>query len=267
MGSDLFGSFAEGTCAALVVAANSQELRQSWASLMFPLCVSSVGILVCIVCSFLATDISPVRKEEDVEKVLKVQLAATSAVLTVLLYPLAHSFLPASFKIMEVTCDPVKAYLCVIVGLWAGCLIGFITEYYTSHSYEPVREVARSCKTGAATNIIYGLALGYKSAIIPIMLLAGTTFLSFTLAGMYGVALAALGMLGTLATCLSIDVYGPVCDNAGGMAEMAEYPGEVRDVTDALDAAGNTTAAIGKGFAIGSAALVSLALFGGFLSR
>ena len=100
---------------------------------------------------------------------------------------------------------------------------------------------------GAATNIIYGLALGMKSAILPIFLIAGTVFMSFELVGMYGVAMAALGMLGTLATCLSIDVYGPVCDNAGGIAEMSEFPESVRDKTDALDAAGNTTAAIGKG--------------------
>merc|ERR1711924_386935 len=123
------------------------------------------------------------------------------------------------------------------------------------------------CESGAATNIIYGLALGYLSCIIPIVLLAINVFVAFSLCGMYGVALAALGMLGTLATCLSIDVYGPIADNAGGLAEMAEFPSFVRDKTDALDAAGNTTAAIGKGFAIGSAALVSLALFGGFVSR
>lgn len=127
--------------------------------------------------------------------------------------------------------------------------------------------MANSCETGAATNIIYGLALGYKSVIIPVTLLAIVVWVSFTLLDMLGVALAALGMLSTLATCLSIDVYGPVCDNAGGIAEMAELPQEVRDVTDALDAAGNTTAAIGKGFAIGSACLVGLALFGAFVKR
>lgn len=111
------------------------------------------------------------------------------------------------------------------------------------------------------------MALGYLSCIIPIVLLAINVFVSFQLCGMYGVSLAALGMLGTLCTCLSIDVYGPIADNAGGLAEMAEFPSFVREKTDALDAAGNTTAAIGKGFAIGSAALVSLALFGGFVSR
>lgn len=158
-------------------------------------------------------------------------------------------------------------YICIVAGLWGGCAIGFITEYYTSHSYQPVRDVARASETGAATNIIYGLALGYQSAIIPVVIISFIIFTSFKFAGMYGVALAALGMLSTLATCLAIDVYGPISDNAGGIAEMCELPSEVRDKTDALDAAGNTTAAIGKGFAIGSAALVSLALFGAFVTR
>ena len=146
-------------------------------------------------------------------------------------------------------------------------IIGFITEYYTSHSYFPVRELARSTETGAATNIIYGLALGYKSTIVPVCVLAFGVWLSFSLMDMYGVALCALGMLGTLSTCLTIDVYGPICDNAGGIAEMAGMPDDVREKTDALDAAGNTTAAIGKGFAIGSAALVSLALTAAFVTR
>merc|ERR1740130_1841052 len=203
--------------------------------------------------------------------------------MTALLYPVASASLPADYYVLiagspngtEFSLDskfykhgtPIAACVCVWAGLWAGCLIGFVTEYYTSHSYEPVREVAQSCETGAATNIIYGLALGYKSNIIPTCLIAFSVYESFSLAGMYGVALAALGFLGTLATCLSIDVYGPVCDNAGGIAEMAELASAVRDKTDALDAAGNTTAAIGKGFAIGGAALVSLALFGGFVTR
>merc|ERR1712166_854415 len=186
---------------------------------------------------------------------------------------MATGYLPPTFHIGGTTpghtwnVTPAQAYTCVASGLWGGCIIGFVTEYYTSHSYEPVREVAQSCETGAATNIIYGLALGYKSNIIPTCLIAFSVYESFSLAGMYGVALAALGFLGTLATCLSIDVYGPVCDNAGGIAEMAELHPSVREKTDALDAAGNTTAAIGKGFAIGSAALVSLALFGAFVTR
>mmetsp|Transcript_9526 Transcript_9526/g.12368 ORF Transcript_9526/g.12368 Transcript_9526/m.12368 type:complete len:771 (-) Transcript_9526:124-2436(-) len=273
MGSDLFGSFAEASCAALVVAHSSQDLVDAgWRALMFPLMISALGIFVCLVTSFLATHISPVRTEHDVEKVLKVQLGVTTILMTAFLYPVADWALPKDFEITNVSEDiikgsPIKACVCVWMGLWAGCLIGFITEYYTSHSYQPTREVAQACETGAATNIIYGLALGYKSVALPVVLLALVVYVTFTLLDMFGVALAALGMLGTLATCLSIDVYGPVCDNAGGIAEMAELPEDVREKTDALDAAGNTTAAIGKGFAIGSACLVGLALFGAFIKR
>jgi len=154
----------------------------------------------------------------------------------------------------------------VCCGLWSGMVIGFITEYFTSNRFSPVKEVAEACKTGAATNIIFGLALGYKSVIIPVFCLAVTIFVSYSLAGMFGIAVAALGILSTLPISLTIDAYGPICDNAGGIAEMAGFPEEVREKTDALDAAGNTTAAIGKGFAIGSAALVSLALFGAFVT-
>jgi len=167
----------------------------------------------------------------------------------------------------SLTTSSVKIYGCVISGLWSGLLIGYITEYFTSHAYSPVRDVAKACETGAATNIIYGLALGYKSAIIPVMALAVTICLSSSLAGTYGIAVAALGILSTMCTGLAIDAYGPISDNAGGIAEMAELGPNIRQLTDALDAAGNTTAAIGKGFAIGSAALVSLALFGAFTTR
>merc|ERR1719161_2934717 len=152
----------------------------------------------------------------------------------------------------------------VLAGLWAGFIIGIATEYYTSHSYSPVRQIAESQKTSAATGIIFGLALGYNSCTIPTLCLGAVIVSSFLFCGMFGIALGALGMLSTLTMSLTIDGFGPIADNAGGLAEMAELPPEVRDRTDALDAAGNTTAAIGKGFAIGSAALVSLALFGAF---
>jgi len=158
-------------------------------------------------------------------------------------------------------------FFCVAIGLWAGLIIGFVTEYYTSNAYSPVQDVADSCRTGAATNVIFGLALGYKSVIIPIFAIAVSIYVSFSIAAMYGIAVAALGMLSTIATGLAIDAYGPISDNAGGIAEMAGMSHRIRERTDALDAAGNTTAAIGKGFAIGSAALVSLALFGAFVSR
>ena len=270
MGSDLFGSFAEATCAALVIGSSSIT---EWDALLFPVCVSAVGIFVCLVCSFIATDLKPVRKEADVENALKTQLIATTVLMLPSVWLLANNLLPDSFELNKIsdestiTIEPWKAFACVGAGVTGGLIIGLITEYYTSHSYKPVREVADSCKTGAATNIIYGTALGYKSAVIPVTILAAVVYFSFTIGDLYGVALSAIGMLSNLATGLTIDVYGPVCDNAGGIAEMAELDPAVREKTDALDAAGNTTAAIGKGFAIGSAALVSLALFGAFVSR
>jgi inorganic pyrophosphatase len=159
------------------------------------------------------------------------------------------------------------AYGCVVIGLWAGLIIGIVTEYYTSNAYSPVQNLSEACCMGAAPNIILGLALGYFSCIIPVFCIAVCIYVSFHWAGMYGVALAALGMLGCLPIALAIDGYGPISDNAGGIAEMSELDSSVRAKTDMLDAAGNTTAAIGKGFAIGSACLVSLALFGAFCTR
>ena len=146
-------------------------------------------------------------------------------------------------------------------------MIGVSTDYYTSHLYSPVREMASSCSSGAALNIIYGLALGYLSTIIPIILIALTVLVSLSLLGMFGVALSAIGMLSTLAVGLAVDAFGPICDNAGGITEMAELGENIRKITDALDSAGNTTAAVGKGFAIGSACLVGLALYGAFITR
>jgi len=269
MGADLFGSFAESSCACLVVSSQSIQLVEAgWNALMFPLLVSAAGIFVCLVCSFIATHIKPVGEEKDVETVLKVQLIATTIAITPVIYGVADAFLPSSFDTgRKQDVSSTDAFVCVAMGASGGLIIGLITDYFTSHSYGPVREVADSCKTGAATNIIYGLALGYKSVIVPVIVLAIAVYVSLDLADMYGVALAAIGMLSTLATGLTVDAYGPVCDNAGGIAEMAELPDYVREKTDALDAAGNTTAAIGKGFAIGSAALVSLALFGAFSTR
>ncbi|CAN0111390.1 unnamed protein product [Ectocarpus sp. 6 AP-2014] len=273
MGADLFGSYAEATCAALVIAATCPDLVDAgWAAVVFPMEVSAGGLLVCLLASFLSTDLFPVKEEKDIEWSLKMQLIVTTALMVPVTYVLSISFLPSYFEIdamdgSTIEAGSMDAFVCVISGAIGGLIIGLVTEYYTSHSYAPVREVAMSCKTGSATNIIYGLALGYKSTIVPVFVLAAIIFTSFQLCGTYGVALAAIGMLSTLATGLTIDAYGPVCDNAGGIAEMAELPPEVREKTDALDAAGNTTAAVGKGFAIGSAALVSLALYGAFVTR
>lgn len=154
-----------------------------------------------------------------------------------------------------------------MMGLWSGMIIGGATEYFTSNKYGPTQGLASQCHAGAAPNIIMGLALGYMSCVIPVICLAATILVAFKFAAMYGVALSALGMLGVLPIALTIDGYGPISDNAGGIAEMCNIHPDVRDRTDELDAAGNTTAAIGKGFAIGSACLVALALFGAFITR
>jgi len=183
---------------------------------------------------------------------------------------LSYYCLPRTFNMPQAGLENVQWSHCalsVLLGLWSGLVIGFVTEYYTSHSYAPVREIANTQKQSAATGIIYGLALGYLSCIVPVFCLGLTVLVSLTYCGMFGVALGALGMLGTMTMGLTIDAYGPISDNAGGIAEMSGLPEEVRNLTDCLDAAGNTTAAIGKGFAIGSAALVSLALFGAFTVR
>merc|ERR1719171_292523 len=240
---------------------------------MFPVMISSTGILIGIF-TMLVINFIPcfkVKSPDDVEKALKGILIVSTVLDTPLVWWLAQASLPAQFTLKEGTGEfDVQWYYAaapILCGLWSGLIIGFSTEYYTSHSYTPVREVANSQVTSAATGIIYGLALGYLSCIIPIICLAITILVGHTLCGMYGVALAALGMLGSLTMSLAIDVYGPISDNAGGIAEMSELDHSVRKITDALDAAGNTTAAIGKGFAIGSAALVSLALFGAFCVR
>jgi len=180
---------------------------------------------------------------------------------------LAGYSLPEKWMINLLEVKSSYAILATCLGLVSGLMIGFSTNYYTSYDFRPVQEMADSCNSGAAINIIYGLALGYLSTIIPIILISTTIIVSIKLLGMLGPALAAIGMLSTLATGLTIDAYGPISDNAGGIAEMSSLQSIVRKRTDALDAAGNTTAAIGKGFAIGSAALVSLSLYGAFLTR
>ncbi|KAF2307302.1 hypothetical protein GH714_026184 [Hevea brasiliensis] len=238
MGSDLFGSYAESSCAALFVASISQfGINHDYTAMSYPLIISAMGIIVCLVTTLFATDLFEIKNNS--------------------LFDFGTDKLVKNWHL----------FFCVAIGLWAGLVIGYTTEYYTSNAYSPVQEVADSCRTGAATNVIFGLALGYKSVIIPIFAIAIAIYVSFSMAAMYGIAMAALGMLSTISTGLAIDAYGPISDNAGGIAEMAGMSHKIRERTDALDAAGNTTAAIGKGFAIGSAALVSLALFGAFVSR
>lgn len=274
MGADLFGSLAESTCAALVVGSTTfpgspSDLIHHTDAIYFPLLITAGGIIASFLTTFLATNFTKVTKD-TVERTVKIQLIASTILMTLVVIPLIY-VLPETFYLnvfgKSVESTRWKAFGCVAIGLWSGLVIGYVTEIYTSNAYSPVQNLAEACCMGAAPNIILGLALGYFSCIIPIFCIAITIYVSFTFAGMYGVALSALGMLGCLPIALAIDGYGPISDNAGGIAEMSELHPSVREATDKLDAAGNTTAAIGKGFAIGSACLVSLALFGAFCTR
>jgi len=269
MGADLFGSFAESTCAALVLASSCPALAASWTSLMYPVLISSIGIVVGVLTLLVCGVFYPVKELPDVEKALKGVLVISTVLMTPTAIGLSYACLPDVFLLGEGYGQVAWWYcaLSICLGLWSGLIIGYMTEYYTSHSYTPVREISETQKVSAATGVIYGLALGYLSCIVPVICLGITILVSHSLCGMFGVALGALGMLGTMTMGLTIDAYGPISDNAGGIAEMSGLGEDVRKITDGLDAAGNTTAAIGKGFAIGSAALVSLALFGAFTVR
>lgn len=268
MGADLFGSVAESTCAALVIGASAfhiapEPMREG--AMLFPILINALGVLGSFVALFFARP----KSEDSIESALKTVLIVATIVMAIVLYPITIGLLPKTFTLQGSTQLYTNhgVYWSLLTGLISGMLVGIVTEYYTAHRYRTVRSVAESSQTGAATNIIYGLALGYNSAVVPMLLLALTVVVGISFAGMYGIAIGALGMLSTIAIGLTIDAYGPVADNAGGIAEMSHMGKEIRTRTDALDAAGNTTAAIGKGFAIGSAALTSLALTSAFLTR
>ncbi|MDT8447170.1 MAG: V-type H(+)-translocating pyrophosphatase [bacterium] len=261
MGADLFGSCAESTCAALVIGAVA--FAGNIGAMLFPIVISAVGVPVALL-TFLFVR---VKSEEDVAPTLKRMLVISTVLMAVMMYATTVWFLPETFLMNGKESTAIGVFWCFLSGLLAGLGIGLATEYFTSHDFKPTQDLAQACETGAATNIIAGIALGYYSTGVPIILVVGSIGVSYYFAGMYGVAVAALGMLGTLIIGLTIDGYGPVSDNAGGIAEMTGLGKEIRDRTDVLDAAGNTTAAIGKGFAIGSAILTSLALFAAFLTR
>ena len=260
MGADLFGSCAESTCAAMVISAVVFAADPN--ALLYPILISAIGIPISLVTKLLVS----VKDENDVAPALMKLLIISSALMAVVMFFFTMALIPEFFELNGEQYTNMGVYGCFLSGLIAGLAVGLLTGYYTSENYGPVKELARSCETGVATNIIYGLALGYKSTVLPYLAIAVSIFVSWDLAGMYGVAIASLGMLGTLVIALMIDAYGPVADNAGGIAEMVGLDKEVRRRTDILDSAGNTTAAIGKGFAIGAAILTSLALFAAFIT-
>ena len=260
MGADLFGSCAESTCAAMVISAVVFAADPN--ALLYPILISAIGIPISLITKLVVS----VKTEDDVAPALMKLLIISSVLMAAVMYFVTVALIPEFFELNGEEYTSLDVYWCFLSGLISGLAVGLLTGYYTSENYDPVKEVARSCETGVATNIIYGLALGYKSTVLPYLAIAVSIFVSWGLAGMYGVAIASLGMLGTLVIALMIDAYGPVADNAGGIAEMVGLDKEVRRRTDILDSAGNTTAAIGKGFAIGAAILTSLALFAAFIT-
>ncbi|PIR52572.1 sodium-translocating pyrophosphatase [Candidatus Peregrinibacteria bacterium CG10_big_fil_rev_8_21_14_0_10_49_10] len=256
MGADLFESYVGSLVAAMLIGSTvdwGTSADALEAAILFPLIISAFGIIA----SVLGTFVVRVGKDStNVHDALKNGLFLSSALVILFAFFFAQNMLPPQVW--------WGVFLALVSGLVVGVIIGMITEYYTSATYAPVRDLAGSAKTGAATIIISGLALGYMSTFLPVLFICIAIAIAFTQAGLYGIAISAVGMLSTLGISLAIDAYGPVADNAGGLAEMSNLPKQVRERTDALDSAGNTTAAIGKGFAIGSAALTALALFSAF---
>ncbi len=258
MGADLFESYVGSIVGAMILGAAAGVLNL----VVLPLVLAGVGILVSIAGTFF------VRTKEggNPQTALNVGTFGAAGIMVVLSYPIINALLPADAPALGAFTGSVAMgiFLATIAGLLGGVGIGMLTEYYTAEDKKPAHKIAAASQTGPATNIIAGLGTGMMSTALPIVTLVAAILLAYFFAGLYGIAIAALGMLVTTGIQLAVDAYGPIADNAGGCAEMAELPAEVRGRTDKLDAVGNTTAAIGKGFAIGSAALTALALFAAY---
>ena len=269
MGADLFESFVGSIIGTMVLGAafiatfEGMGGVEPLAAVLLPLVVAGVGIVVSIVGSFFVR----VREGGNPQAALNAGEFGASGIMAVLAFFIIRWMLPAEWTVAGTTYTSMGVYYAVLIGLVAGVMVGLITEYFTSIDHAPVLGIARQSVTGSATCIIAGLGVGMYSTGIPALILALAIIGASTVAGLYGIAIAALGMLSVTGIQLAVDAYGPISDNAGGIAEMAQLPPEVRERTDKLDAVGNTTAAIGKGFAIASAALTALALFAAFMQQ
>lgn len=270
MGADLFESYVGSIIGTMVLGAaflglSGFESSNEFAGLnavLLPLVLAGVGILT----SILGTFFVKVKEGGNPQKALNTGEFVSAGVMLIASFLIINWMLPESWEFAGQTITAMGVFWATIFGLAAGLLIGLITEYYTGTGTKPVWSIVNQSVTGSATNIIAGVGVGMISTAIPIIIIAVAIMGSYHFAGLYGIAIAAVGMLSNTGIQLAVDAYGPISDNAGGIAEMSDLPPEVRERTDKLDAVGNTTAAIGKGFAIGSAALTALALFAAFIT-